>query len=152
MRKFTILAALAALCATTAGAALPGVKEAQSKAWYDAIFQGEAPTELPAPAGMEQEPSGALARLVPIAGHFTVSADNVMALKLRSGSGDDLAASLTTMGFAVTSNADLHGGYFLMVNVGATDPVAAAFAFTEYAEVGEVWVKQSLYDAVMSAR
>lgn len=152
MIRLTILAVMAALCATAAGAVEPGPEKTGNKAWYDAIFQGEPPTELPTPNGMQQEPSGSLAKLVPISGHFTVSADNFMALKLRSGTGDDLVAGLSAMGFGVTANDDLHGGYFLMVNVGATDPVAAAFAFTEYGEVSEVWVRQSLYDAVMSAR
>lgn len=125
---------------------------AADKAWYDFIFAAEEPAPQAQDGSQQQDGYAEPAKLVPISGHFDVSADNIMALKLASGGAEKLTASLSAMGFGVTMHDDFHGGFFLMVNVGATDPVEAALTFLGYRELSEVWVKRSLYDAVMSVR
>lgn len=150
MKKTAMLAVMAlflgagANAADKAGAA-PDVYA--GKAWYDFLFEDPAAVEPVPPQGQQQyytEP----ARLVPISGHFTVTADNIMAIKLVSGNGDALISKLTAMGFSAVAHDNLQGGWFLMIDVGATDPAEAALTFLEYKEVSEVWVKRSLYDAI----
>lgn len=152
MRKAAMIAVAALFCGSAAGAAgKAGSSQVRTadKAWYDFIFEdGEPAAPSPAP----QEVYSGPAKLVPISGHFDVTSESVMALKLVSGTGDKLVSSLSAMGFGVTTHSDFHGGYFLMVNVGTTDPVEAALTFLEYPGLSEVWVKRSLYEAVRSVR
>lgn len=152
MRKSAILVLAALLtgsAAHAAGSAVPARKAVTDKAWYDFLFSSEEPAAQPqAPQSAYSEP----ARLVPISGHFDVTSENVMALKVAPGAADKLSSYLSAMGFGVTLHDDFHGGYFLMVNVGATDPVEAALTFLGYKELSEVWVKRSLYDAVIAVR
>lgn len=154
MRKSAILV-LAALftgaAAHAAGNAVTARTTAPEKAWYDFLFSSEEPAAQPQDQ-TQQNGYSEPARLVPISGHFDVTAENIMALKVATGAADRLSSSLSAMGFGVTMHDDFHGGYFLMVNVGATDPVEAALTFLEYKDLSEVWVKRSLYEAVMTVR